>query len=62
MPDNQKIINAITSFLIGGDTSNIKMLSDVLHKDFRLSSDWKVLKTILFHIICWYWTQMDAGS
>lgn len=39
MPDHQKIITAISSFINGGDTSDIKMLKDVLHKDFRVSSN-----------------------
>lgn len=39
MPDNQKIITAISSFIKGGDTSDIKLLNDVLHKDFRVSSN-----------------------
>ncbi|MDP3467624.1 MAG: nuclear transport factor 2 family protein [Daejeonella sp.] len=39
MPDHQKIIAAISSFINGRDTSDIKMLKDVLHKDFRVSSN-----------------------
>jgi len=39
MPDHQKIITAISSFIKRGDTSDIKLLNDVLHKDFRVSSN-----------------------
>ena len=39
MTENDQIINTITGFVQGGDTSNTGLLDQVLHKDFRVSSN-----------------------
>ena len=39
MANNDKIINVITGFVEGGDTSNTILLDQLLHKDFRVSSN-----------------------
>jgi hypothetical protein len=35
----EKIIQAITSFVKGGDTSDAELLNRVLHKDFRVTNN-----------------------
>ncbi len=38
MNDKDRIIQAITNFVKGGDTSNVELLDKVLHSDFTVSS------------------------
>ncbi len=35
----EKITEAITNFVKGGDTSNVELLNSVLHHDFRVASN-----------------------
>lgn len=35
MTQNEKIINAVTDFVRGGDESNVEKLNNILHQDFR---------------------------
>ena len=39
MSENDKIKQAITDFVKGGDNSDIKLLDKVLHKDFRVTNN-----------------------
>lgn len=39
MTKKEKIEQAITNFVLGGDNSDIKMLDEVLHKDFRVTNN-----------------------
>ena len=39
MSENDKIKQAITDFVKGGDNSDIKLLNKVLHKDFRVTNN-----------------------
>ena len=39
MSENDKIKQAVTDFVIGGDSSDIKLLDKVLHKDFRVTNN-----------------------
>jgi hypothetical protein len=38
MTPNEKIRQAITDFVKGGDNKDVKLLDKVLHKDFRVAS------------------------
>ncbi|RDY60877.1 nuclear transport factor 2 family protein [Flagellimonas nanhaiensis] len=35
MKDNKAVIDVVTRFISGGDESNVQLLEDVLHPDFR---------------------------
>ncbi|MDY7394611.1 nuclear transport factor 2 family protein [Aureibaculum sp. 2210JD6-5] len=39
MSEIKKIKEAITNFVKGGDTSDVKILDQVLHKDFRVTNN-----------------------
>lgn len=39
MKDTDRIKQAITDFVKGGDTSDIQLLENVLHKDFRVTNN-----------------------
>lgn len=39
MPQTEKIIQAITDFVQGGDTRDAALLDKVLHNDFRVASN-----------------------
>lgn len=39
MTEREKIVRAITDFVIGGDNSDTLLLDKVLHKDFRVCSN-----------------------
>lgn len=39
MEQTEKIKQAVTDFVKGGDTSNIELLDAVLHKEFRVTSN-----------------------
>lgn len=39
MNENDKIKQAITNFVKGGDNSDIELLNKVLHKDFRVTDN-----------------------
>ncbi len=39
MSENDKIKQAVTDFVIGGDSSDIELLDKVLHKDFRVTNN-----------------------
>ena len=39
MKDKNKIIQAITDFVKGGDNSDLELLDKVLHKDFRVTNN-----------------------
>ncbi len=39
MNKTEKIVQAITDFVRGGDTSDVNLLEKVLHKDFRVTNN-----------------------